>query len=86
MKHILDMCSDRGAYICQVNTNLWMKDLLIKINKYYFIVGKKVLKQVFIISELKQRKAPQQFTIEPDKKAEVEERRMFNVWFINYQY
>ena len=69
MKHILEMSADRGAFICQSHTNLWMKEPSYKkLTAMHMFVGRKDLRPVFIIYAQKQKAAPQQFTIEPDKK------------------
>jgi ribonucleoside-diphosphate reductase alpha subunit len=70
MKHILEMCADRGAFICQSqSTNLWMKDPTYnKLNAMHFFAWKKGLKTGIYYLRTKAKAAPQQFTIEPDKK------------------
>ena len=70
MKHILEMCADRGAFICQSqSTNLWMKDPTYnKLNAMHFFSWKKGLKTGIYYLRTKAKAAPQQFTIEPDKK------------------
>ena len=75
MKHILDMCADRGAYICQSqSTNLWMKDPSYqKLTSMHFYSWKKGLKTGIYYLRTKAKAAPQQFTIEPDKKTEMGE-------------
>ena len=75
MKHILDMCADRGAYVCQSqSTNLWMKDPTYqKLTSMHFYSWKKGLKTGIYYLRTKAKAAPQQFTIEPDKKKEVVE-------------
>ena len=75
MKHILDMCADRGAYICQSqSTNLWMKEPTYqKLTSMHFYSWKKGLKTGIYYLRTKAKAAPQQFTIEPDKKKEVVE-------------
>ena len=75
MKHILDMCADRGAFICQSqSTNLWMKEPTYqKLTSMHFYSWKKGLKTGIYYLRTKAKAAPQQFTIEPDKKKEVVE-------------
>lgn len=70
MKHILEMCADRGAFICQSqSTNLWMKDPTYnKLNAMHFFSWKKGLKTGIYYLRTKAKAAPQQFTIEPDQK------------------
>ena len=75
MKHILEMCADRGAFICQSqSTNLWMKDPNYnKLNAMHFFAWKKGLKTGIYYLRTKAKAAPQQFTIEPDKKPSVDD-------------
>jgi len=75
MKHILEMCADRGAFICQSqSTNLWMKDPTYnKLNAMHFFAWKKGLKTGIYYLRTKAKAAPQQFTIEPDKKPSVDD-------------
>ena len=69
MKHVLQMCADRGAFICQSqSTNLWMKNptrqKLTAMHMYSWKLG---LKTGIYYLRTKAKAAPQQFTIEPDK-------------------
>ena len=75
MKHVLDMAADRGAYICQSQSmNLWMKDpTRTKLTSMHFYAWNKKLKTGMYYLRTKAKAAPQQFTIEPDKKSEMEE-------------
>ena len=76
MKHILEMAADRGAFICQSqSTNLWMKEPTYnKLTAMHFFAWKKGLKTGIYYLRTKAKAAPQQFTIEPDKKnTEVDE-------------
>ena len=70
MKHILEMAADRGAFICQSqSTNLWMKEPTYnKLTAMHFFAWKKGLKTGIYYLRTKAKAAPQQFTIEPDKK------------------
>ena len=70
MKHILEMCADRGAFICQSqSTNLWMKEPdYSKLNAMHFFAWKKGLKTGIYYLRTKAKASPQQFTIEPDRK------------------
>jgi len=69
MKHILEMCADRGAYICQSqSTNLWMKEPSYnKLTAMHMFAWFKGLKTGIYYLRTKAKAAPQQFTIEPDK-------------------
>ena len=75
MKHVLEMSADRGAFICQSqSTNLWMKDPNYnKLTAMHFFAWKKGLKTGIYYLRTKAKAAPQQFTIEPDKKPKVED-------------
>ena len=75
MKHILEMCADRGAYICQSqSTNLWMETPSYdKLTAMHFFAWSKGLKTGIYYLRTKAKAAPQQFTIEPEKKNQVEE-------------
>ena len=70
MKHILEMSADRGAFICQSqSTNLWMKEPSYKkLTAMHMFAWKKGLKTGIYYLRTKAKAAPQQFTIEPDKK------------------
>ncbi len=75
MKHVLEMSADRGAFICQSqSTNLWMKDPNYnKLTAMHFFAWKKGLKTGIYYLRTKAKAAPQQFTVEPEKKAKAEE-------------
>ena len=70
MKHILEMAADRGAYICQSqSTNLWMQTPTYdKLTAMHFFGWSKGLKTGIYYLRTKAKAAPQQFTIEPEKK------------------
>jgi len=70
MKHLIDMSADRGAFICQSQSlNLWMKDPdYQRLTSMHFYSWKKGLKTGIYYLRTKAKAAPQQFTIEPDKK------------------
>ncbi len=72
MKDIIDMSADRGAYICQSQSlNLWMKEPTYnKLTSMHMYSWKKGLKTGLYYLRTKAKAAPQQFTIEPDKKNE----------------
>ena len=67
MKHIIEMASDRGAYVCQSQSmNLWMKDPNYKkLTSMHFFSWKKGLKTGLYYLRTEAKAAPQQFTIEP---------------------
>ena len=75
MKHLIDMSADRGAFICQSQSlNLWMKDPdYQRLTSMHFYSWKKGLKTGLYYLRTKAKAAPQQFTIEPDKKPVEEE-------------
>jgi ribonucleoside-diphosphate reductase alpha chain len=75
MKHILEMAADRGAFICQSqSTNLWMKNPTYKnLTAMHLFAWKKGLKTGIYYLRTKAKAAPQQFTIEPGKKQDVEQ-------------
>ena len=70
MKHLIDMSADRGTFICQSQSlNLWMKDPdYQRLTSMHFYSWKKGLKTGIYYLRTKAKAAPQQFTIEPDKK------------------
>jgi len=70
MKDIIDMSADRGAYICQSQSlNLWMKvPTYDKLTSMHMYAWKRGLKTGLYYLRTKAKAAPQQFTIEPDKK------------------
>ncbi|MAR50992.1 MAG: ribonucleoside-diphosphate reductase subunit alpha [Rhodobacteraceae bacterium] len=75
MKHILEMAADRGAFICQSqSTNLWMKNPTYKnLTAMHLFAWKKGLKTGIYYLRTKAKAAPQQFTIEPGKKQDVQQ-------------
>ncbi len=75
MKHVIDMSADRGAFICQSQSlNLWMKDPdYQRLTSMHFYSWKRGLKTGLYYLRTKAKAAPQQFTIEPDKKPVEEE-------------
>ena len=75
MKHVIEMSADRGAYICQSQSlNLWMENPSYnKLTKMHFFGWSKGLKTGEYYLRTKAKAAPQQFTIEPDKKNQVDE-------------
>jgi ribonucleoside-diphosphate reductase alpha chain len=75
MKHIIEMSADRGAYICQSQSlNLWMENPSYdKLTAMHFFGWKKGLKSGEYYLRTKAKAAPQQFTIEPDKKNMLDE-------------
>jgi len=75
MKHVIDMAADRGAFICQSQSmNLWVEDPTYNtLTSMHFYSWKKGLKTGIYYLRRKAKHQAQQFTIEPDKKAGVEE-------------
>lgn len=74
MKHILDMSADRGAFICQSQSNnLWMKEPNYKkLTAMHFYSHKLGLKTGIYYLRTQAKSAPQQFTIDPTKNKNVE--------------
>ena len=70
MKHLIDMSSDRGAFICQSQSmNLWVEDPTYNtLTSMHFYSWKKGLKTGIYYLRRKAKHQAQQFTIEPDKK------------------
>lgn len=68
MKDVIDMSSDRGAYICQSQSlNLWMKEPSYdKLTSMHMYAWKKGLKTGLYYLRTEAKAAPQQFTIEPE--------------------
>lgn len=69
MKHMIDMASDRGAFICQSQSlNLWIEDPSYKtLTSMHFYSWGKGLKTGIYYLRRKAAHQPQQFTIEPEK-------------------
>ena len=69
MKHIIDMSSDRGAYVCQSQSlNLWMEDPnYTALTSMHFYAWKQGLKTGMYYLRRKAKHQAQQFTIEPTK-------------------
>lgn len=74
MKHIIDMSSDRGAFICQSQSlNLWMEEPNYNsLTSMHFYGWNKGLKTGIYYLRRKAKHQAQQFTIEPDKNPENE--------------
>ena len=72
MKHMIDMSSDRGAFICQSQSlNLWLEDPSYKtLTSMHFYSWNKGLKTGIYYLRRKAKHQPQQFTIEPDANEE----------------
>jgi len=70
MKHVIDMASDRGAYICQSQSmNLWVEDPTYNtLTSMHFYSWKKGLKTGIYYLRRKAKHQAQQFTIEPEQK------------------
>ena len=75
MKHVIDMSADRGAFICQSQSlNLWVEDPTYNtLTSMHFYSWKKGLKTGIYYLRRKAKHQAQQFTIEPEKKEQVEE-------------
>ncbi len=69
MKHVIDMCAERGKYICQSQSmNLWQEDPTYnKLTSMYFYGWEKGLKTGIYYLRRRAKHQVQQFTIEPDK-------------------
>ena len=74
MKHIIDMSADRGAYICQSQSlNLWLEDPNYNtLTSMHFYGWKKGLKTGIYYLRRKAKHQAQQFSIEPERKQEEE--------------
>ena len=68
MKHLIDMATDRGAYICQSQSlNLWLEDPTYNsLTSMHFYSWKKGLKTGIYYLRRKAKHQAQQFTIEPE--------------------
>lgn len=75
MRHIIDMAADRGVYVCQSQSmNLWVQDPNYGIlNSMHFHAWSKGLKTGIYYLRRKAKHQTQQFTIEPEKKEQVQE-------------
>ena len=75
MKHIIDMASDRGAFICQSQSlNLWVEDPTYNtLTSMHFYSWKKGLKTGIYYLRRKAKHQAQQFTIEPEAKKNEEQ-------------
>jgi len=75
MRHIIDMAADRGAFICQSQSmNLWVEEPNYNIlTSMLFYAWNKGLKTGVYYLRRKAKHQPQQFTVEPEKTAGVEE-------------
>jgi ribonucleotide reductase alpha subunit len=69
MRHLIDMASDRGAYVCQSQSlNLWVEDPNYSIlTSMHFYAWQKGLKTGIYYLRRKPKHQPQQFTLEPEK-------------------
>jgi ribonucleotide reductase alpha subunit len=76
MKHLIDMAADRGAFICQSQSmNLWVEDPTYNtLTSMHFYSWNKGLKTGIYYLRRKAKHQAQQFTIEPEKTALVEEK------------
>ena len=75
MRHVIDMAADRGVYICQSQSmNLWVQDPNYGIlNSMHFHAWSKGLKTGIYYLRRKAKHQTQQFTIEPEKKEQLQE-------------
>jgi ribonucleoside-diphosphate reductase alpha subunit len=75
MKHIIDMATDRGAFICQSQSlNLWMEDPNYgTLTSMHFYAWKKGLKTGIYYLRRKAKHQAQQFTIEPKTAAKTKQ-------------
>ena len=76
MKHLIDMAADRGAFICQSQSlNLWIEDPNYNIlTSMHFYSWSKGLKTGIYYLRRKAKHQAQQFTLEPDKIKNKEEK------------
>ena len=75
MRHLIDMSADRGAFICQSQSlNLWLEDPNYNmLTSMHFYAWKKGLKTGIYYLRRRGKHQAQQFTIEPEKKAQQED-------------
>jgi ribonucleoside-diphosphate reductase alpha subunit len=75
MKHLIDMSADRGAFICQSQSlNLWLEDPNYNnLTSMHFYSWSKGLKTGIYYLRRKAKHQAQQFTIEPEKQAGVQD-------------
>ena len=68
MKHLIDMATERGAFICQSQSlNLWIEDPTYNtLTSMHFYSWKSGLKTGIYYLRRKPKHQPQQFTVEPD--------------------
>ena len=76
MKHLIDMSSDRGAFICQSQSlNLWLEDpTYSSLTSMHFYSWKKGLKTGIYYLRRKAKHQAQQFTIEPEAREQKEDK------------
>ena len=76
MKHLIDMAADRGAFICQSQSlNLWIEDPNYNIlTSMHFYSWSKGLKTGIYYLRRKAKHQAQQFTLEPTKIKNKEEK------------
>ena len=75
MRHLIDMAADRGAFICQSQSlNLWLEDPTYNsLTSMHFYSWSKGLKTGIYYLRRRGRHQAQQFTIEPEKRTNVQE-------------
>jgi ribonucleoside-diphosphate reductase alpha subunit len=74
MKTLIDMAADRGAFVCQSQSlNLWLEDPnYSSLTSMHFYAWNKGLKTGIYYLRRRGRHQAQQFTIEPEKKTQVD--------------
>ena len=75
MKHIINMSADRGAFICQSQSlNLWVQEPTYSLlGSMHIYSWKKGLKTGMYYLRRKAKHQPQQFTIEPNSKQNIDD-------------
>ena len=72
MKHIINLATDRAAFICQSQSmNLWMQDPTYdKLTNMHFYSWKAGLKTGIYYLRTQAKASPQQFTVDPNAPCE----------------
>lgn len=81
MRHLIDMAADRGAFICQSQSlNLWLEDPNYNtLTSMHFYSWNKGLKTGIYYLRRRAKHQAQQFTIEPENRANKEEKDEHNI-------
>jgi ribonucleoside-diphosphate reductase alpha chain len=81
MKHVIDMATDRGAFICQSQSlNLWVEDPTYNtLTSMHFYSWKQGLKTGIYYLRRKAKHQAQQFTIEPESKEKNDENNNYEI-------